>query len=146
MHKTLIYEFPSEDEKAQIKLSIFINPSQDIRRSKSIEVFHPETNFVWKIDNPQIYEDNKKNYFGHSALTVPANFDFPEGLFELTYFDVADRIKLYYSSDEEIKETFDVFGEYIKDETLSLELIEKEDLVETFDINGHDVKIDVEKN
>ena len=91
LHKTLIYEFPSEDEKAQIKLSVFINPSQDIRRSKSIEVFHPETNFVWKIDNPQIYEDNKKNYFGHSSLTVPENFDFPEGLFELTYFDVADR-------------------------------------------------------
>ena len=91
LHKTLIYEFPSEDEKAQIKLSVFINPSQDIRRSKSIEVLHPKTNFVWKIDNPQIYEDNKKNYFGHSSLTVPANFDFPEGLFELTYFDVADR-------------------------------------------------------
>ena len=91
LHKTLIYEFPSEDEKAQIKLSIFINPSQDIRRSKSIEILHPETNFVWKIDNPQIYEDDKKTYFGYSALTVPENFDFPEGLFELTYFDVADR-------------------------------------------------------
>ena len=61
-------------------------------------------------------------------------------------FDVADRIKLYYSSDEEIKETFDVFEEYIKDETLSLELIEKEDLTESFDINGHEVKIDVEKS
>ncbi len=60
-------------------------------------------------------------------------------------FDVADRIKLYYSSDDEIKETFEQFGEYIKDETLSLELIIKEDLIETFDINGHEVKIDVEK-
>ena len=60
-------------------------------------------------------------------------------------FDVADRIKLYYSSDEEIKETFETFGEYIKDETLSLELIEKEDLIEKYDINGHEVKIDVEK-
>ena len=60
-------------------------------------------------------------------------------------FDVADRIKLYYSSDEDIKETFETFGEYIKDETLSLELMEKEDLTEAFDINGHEVKIDVEK-
>ena len=60
-------------------------------------------------------------------------------------FDVADRIKLYYSSDDEIKETFEQFGEYIKDETLSLELTTKEDLTETFDINGHEVKIDVEK-
>ena len=61
-------------------------------------------------------------------------------------FDVADRIKLYYSSDDEIKETFETFGDYIKDETLSLELIEKDDLTEIFDINGHDVKFDVEKN
>ena len=99
LHKTLIYEFPSEDEKAEVKLSVFINPSQDIRRSKSIEILHPETNFIWKIDNPQIYEDNKKSYFGYSALSVPEKFDFPEGLFELTYFDVADR---------SIKENFEI--------------------------------------
>lgn len=99
LHKTLIYEFPSEDEKAQVKLSVFINPSQDIRRSKSIEILHPETNFIWKVDNPQIYEDNKKSYFGYSAFTVPPHFDFPEGLFQLTYFDIADR---------SIKENFEI--------------------------------------
>ena len=99
LHKTLIYEFTSEDEKAQVKLSVFINPSQDIRRSKSIEVFHPKTDFVWKIENPQIYEENKKNYFGYSSLTVPSDFNFPEGIFELTYFDVADR---------SVKENFEI--------------------------------------
>ena len=97
--KTLIYEFSSEDEKAQIKLSVFVNPSQDIQRSKSIEILHPETNFIWKIDNPKVYQDDNKSYLGYPALTVPENFDFPEGLFELTYFDVADR---------SIKENFEV--------------------------------------
>ena len=91
LHKTFVYEFSSEEEKAQVKLSVFISTSQDVRRSKSIEILHPETNFVWKIENPQIYEENKNTYLGYSALTVPANFDFPEGLFQLTYFDVADR-------------------------------------------------------
>ena len=99
LYKTLVYEFTSEDEKAQVKLSVFINPSQDIRRSKSIEVFHPKTDFVWKIENPQIYEENKKNYFGYSSLTVPSDFNFPEGIFELTYFDVADR---------SVKENFEI--------------------------------------
>ncbi len=61
-------------------------------------------------------------------------------------FDVADRIKLYYSADEEIKETFETFGEYIKDETLSLDIIETDNLTENFDINGHEVKMNVEKN
>ena len=91
LHKTLIYEFSSEEEKAQVKLSVFISTSQDVRRAKTIEILHPETNFVWKVDNPQIYEENRNTYFGYSAFTVPENFDFPEGLFELTYFDVADR-------------------------------------------------------
>ncbi len=99
LHKTLIYEFNSEDESAQLKLSVFINSSQDIRRAKSLEVFHPETNLLWKIENPQIYEDNNKKYFGYSALTIPSNFDFPEGLFQLTYYDVADR---------SITETFEI--------------------------------------
>ena len=91
LHKTLIYEFNSEEERAQIKLSVFVDPSQDIRRSKSIEVFHPDTNFLWKIDSPQVYKDDKKSYFGYSSLVVPSGFDFPEGVFEFTYYDFADR-------------------------------------------------------
>lgn len=91
LHKTFVYEFASEEEKAQVKLSVFISTSQDVRRAKTIEILHPETNFVWKVDNPQIYEENRNTYFGYSAFTVPENFDFPEGLFQLTYFDIADR-------------------------------------------------------
>ena len=58
-------------------------------------------------------------------------------------FDVADRIKLYYSGD--IKDVLDLFEEYIKKETLSLEVIEKDNLTEEYDLNGRIVKLDVEK-
>lgn len=93
IHKVLVYEFNSAEDEAIIKLSVFITSSQDIRRSKSIEVFHPKSNLTWKIDNPQIYSEENKNYFGHSALVVPEDFIFPEGIFEVTYFDVADKSK-----------------------------------------------------
>lgn len=89
--KTLIYEFNSEDEKANIRLSVFLTPSQDVRRSKSMEVTHHDSQFVWKINTPQVYAHENKNYIGHSSLIVPEDFIFPEGLFEVAYYDVADR-------------------------------------------------------
>ena len=58
-------------------------------------------------------------------------------------FNVADRINLYYKGD--IKDVIDMFDEYIKKETLSLEIIEKDDLTNEYDLNGRIVKLDVEK-
>ena len=58
-------------------------------------------------------------------------------------FDVADRIYLYYYGD--IKDVIDSFSDYIKKETLSLEIIEKQDLSFEYDLNGYNVKLDVEK-
>lgn len=40
-------------------------------------------------------------------------------------FDVADRINLFYKGDTEIVKTITMFNDYIKDETLSLDIIEK---------------------
>lgn len=60
-------------------------------------------------------------------------------------FDVADRIKLYYESDDKFDVVVKDFGEMIKKETLSIELIKKDNLTEEFDLNGLNVKLDVEK-
>ena len=60
-------------------------------------------------------------------------------------FDVADRIKLYYEENEKFKNVLDSFGQMIKDETLSTDLVQKENLSNEFDLNGLLVKVDVEK-
>lgn len=60
-------------------------------------------------------------------------------------FNVADRITLYYSGDEEIDKCVASFSEYIKNETLSLDIVKKDDLTEKCDLNGHDCYIDVER-
>ena len=60
-------------------------------------------------------------------------------------FNVADRIKLYYSGDEEIEKCIEKFSEYIKTETLSTDIIKKENLTENYDLNGHECKIDIER-
>ena len=60
-------------------------------------------------------------------------------------FDVADRIKLYYEANEKLEEVLESFGEMIKDETLSIELIKKDNLANEFELNELLVKVDVEK-
>lgn len=79
------------EDKATVRLSVFLSPTQDIRRSKSIEISHPRSKLTWKIDNPKIYTNENKTYFGYSDLVVPEDFTFPDGIYELKYFDVADR-------------------------------------------------------
>ena len=60
-------------------------------------------------------------------------------------FNVADRITLYYSGDEAVDNCVETFAEYIKNETLSLDIVKKDGLTEKCDLNGHDCYIDVER-
>ena len=61
-------------------------------------------------------------------------------------FNVADRINLYYDGNEDIKKTISMFEDYIRNETLSVDIIKKDNLLETFDINGLEMKINIEKS
>jgi isoleucyl-tRNA synthetase len=60
-------------------------------------------------------------------------------------FNVVDRIKLYYSGDNDIDNCVIKFNEYIKHETLSTDIIKKDKLTESYDLNGHECYIDVER-
>jgi len=60
-------------------------------------------------------------------------------------FDIADRITLYYNGDDEVTEAVNKFEDFIKNETLSTEIIVKFNLKEEVDLNGHISQIDVEQ-
>ncbi|HIS18051.1 MAG TPA: isoleucine--tRNA ligase, partial [Candidatus Coprovivens excrementavium] len=51
-------------------------------------------------------------------------------------FNVADRITLYYNGDEDIDKCIAKFSDYIKNETLSLEIVKNDNLQEKYDLNG----------
>ena len=57
-------------------------------------------------------------------------------------FNIVDRIHLYYSGDEEVKNAITCYKEFIEKETLA-ETIEEKVTAETFDINGHEVTLDL---
>ena len=60
-------------------------------------------------------------------------------------FDIADRITLYYNGDDEVTEAVTKFEEFIKNETLSIDIVVKFNLKEEVDLNGHITQIDVER-
>ena len=60
-------------------------------------------------------------------------------------FDIADRITLYYNGDDEVTEAVTKFEEFIKNETLSIDIQVKFNLTEEVDLNGHSTQIDVER-
>ncbi len=60
--------------------------------------------------------------------------------------EVSDRINIFYNGDEEFTKAINTFIEFIKNETLADNLTYKDNLEESFDLNGHNVKLDLEKN
>lgn len=60
-------------------------------------------------------------------------------------FDIVDRIVIYYHGDDEFNQALNNYQEYIKSETLAVELIDDENLSEQFDLNNHSVYLDVKK-
>ena len=60
-------------------------------------------------------------------------------------FDIENRIRLYYNSNDYFDEVLKDYIDYIKKETLTLEVVKKDDLSNKYVINDVDVYLDVEK-
>ena len=60
-------------------------------------------------------------------------------------YEIMDRIILYYNCDELVEESIKEFEEFIKKETLSLELIKKDNIEKSYDLNGHETYIELER-
>ena len=60
-------------------------------------------------------------------------------------YNIIDRINLYYKGDEEVDEAVNKFDEFIKKETLAINISVKEGINNSYDLNGHEVFIETEK-
>ena len=56
-----------------------------------------------------------------------------------------DHITIYYSNNEEFNEAIKEYIEFIKSETLAIDLITKDNISNVYDINGIEVGIEIEK-
>jgi len=60
-------------------------------------------------------------------------------------FNVADRINTYYNGDEKLEKVLKDFEKYIKNETLTIDFIKKEDLKVSYQLNDLECFLDVEQ-
>ena len=60
-------------------------------------------------------------------------------------FNIVDRIKIYYNGDGVFIKCLEIFEEYIKNETLAVEVTAKDEISEKYDLNGHDVFMEIER-
>ena len=60
-------------------------------------------------------------------------------------FNIIDRINLYYQSDELVEQSINDFEEFIKKETLSINIETANNLDKEIDLNGHNTKIKIER-
>ena len=60
-------------------------------------------------------------------------------------FEIENRIKLHYNGDSDIQEVMSSFEKYIKDETLSTEIVLDESLTNQLFVNDKTIYLDVER-
>ena len=60
-------------------------------------------------------------------------------------FNITDRIKIYYESDDIFDKTITTFNDYIKTETLATDIIKQDNLTIVYDLNDYQVKLEIEK-
>ena len=60
-------------------------------------------------------------------------------------FNVVDRITINYKGTEMFNKALSLFENYIKDETLAIEISFNDNVVEQLDINGEKVKVKIER-
>jgi len=60
-------------------------------------------------------------------------------------FEIENRINIYYNSNNEFEDVLKDFEDYIKAETLAIEIIKRDDLTNKFNLNDIEVYLDVER-
>ena len=108
-----------------------------IKSKEGMKVAMENSNFI--ILNTTLTEDLIKEGIAREIVSKVQN------LRKEKDFDIENRIKLYYNSNNYFEEVLKEFGEYIKKETLALKIIKKEDLTNRYNINDIEVYLDVER-
>ena len=108
-----------------------------IESKEGMSVAMENNNFI--ILNTTLTEDLIKEGIAREVISKVQN------LRKEKDFDIENRINLYYNSNDYFDVVIKEFKDYIKDETLAIDIIKKEDLTNKYDINDIEVYLDVEK-
>lgn len=111
----------------------------DIRISakEGFDVVYQNNNFI--ILNTSLTEELIREGIARELISKVQNIR------KESDFEITDRINLYYKGDLLVKESIESYEDFIKSETLSILIEEKDNLENIYDLNGHDTYIKIER-
>lgn len=84
----VIFEYESENSFPNSRMSIFVESESDCRRFEKFVATSLENGFKWNLEDLIKFQDKDGNYFcGHTSLVMPEGMYFPEGIYNVEFFD-----------------------------------------------------------
>lgn len=86
-----MFSYPDMDSQPDTRLAVFVKPASDAARVASMDVTHIESGLTWHIGQPVFAGNNNVWRVGSAGLLPPYYDTIPQGLYRLTYTDLAER-------------------------------------------------------
>ncbi len=87
---TVIYEYQNSTNYPTARLTVFVSPSENVRRVESLKVSSLENNYEWETYDVLQIQNNSKYYAGYTNFVMPEGSKFPQGDFEIYYTEADD--------------------------------------------------------
>lgn len=86
-----MFSYPDMDSLPDTRLAVFVQPASDAARVSSMDITHIESGLTWHIGQPVFAGNNNVWRVGSAGLLPPYYDTIPQGLYRLTYTDLAER-------------------------------------------------------
>lgn len=80
----LVLEYENMDSYPEVKLSVFLQSSSEVRRYETLSVHAMSSDYSWTVYDVIKSTENKKSFIGYNNLIMPENLKFPTGSYNVT--------------------------------------------------------------
>lgn len=100
---TVVFEFENSENLPNSRLSVFISPSENVRRVEKISILFLENDYEWEINELLQFQTSSKYYAGYTNFVMPDGERFPHSDIKILYTEADEDestcvIKLDYNS------------------------------------------------
>lgn len=100
----VIFDYASENALPEVRLAVFSEISEDVRRAEVVSVKCLTNNYEWNCTEPVLFSDTKKQWAGYTKLLVPKGALIPQGAYSFVYYDAGEKsasIPFFVNYDED---------------------------------------------
>ncbi len=92
----VLFDYKTTSSLPSVRMCAFANITSEYSRFGELKVENKKEKLVWKITNPVFITDSRNTWGGSTSLYGGSGPGIPEGDYEVTYSDLAERVAKYY--------------------------------------------------